>query len=678
MTKLKANREDKKQQATVQRNTNTSAASRQQKTGAVSPANSQSGHAPIQAKQSTVPAKNRPVVKFGGHDRTEDKREETSPDGPVQRKEQDDPPWYERAWNATTSAVGTAAGYVSDKAGDAYDYVNDKAEQGSIYLLDKVLPVGMGVAVQLDGGITWGIPLYTGGSATCYIKRADKNTVNLLVRKQGTLALDTGVGASAMMGGAKRGNRPAAGIGAEAGANVQAGVQGTNIEEYNIPVPKFLSFVGKSALTTMLSTNAMMTPLNNLMSQHADQYRTRQRFEFGIFAQADAEAGVGVRRASDNFQDKAGPGGTRHGRSSWGPDGDRDFQGSKPKMLEGDPLALLNFLGIFGSAQIRGQVGGGVEQQRQGKKTITSLYMEGEVSAMIGLPIPMLNQILQMLPNGVGAGAELTFTQEPGKKTQTHLKVYQKQGEDQVYAGSANQQSFNINLTNLLSVDQIVQGLKSGKAPVTIASMKQAFEKVSFFNRILLSGGTTGMLRKFLRKQQGTRSLLSDQTKKMSQNAGASYDVYLDLGAEMSGPDFMKIVQKVLKVGSRAIDATKDAKGIAQTYKALQDFINGYAESPELTALIDDVLDGFIIDKAVLRVQGSLGFGISGKLSAGAKVRGDLSAQGGLFSEVDYVQAMGQGGRMNLRHLIESLPQVMNDPVKYFPGSPLIKAIYGG
>ena len=687
MDKVLLNQEREKQHQGVQRaqqNTSNQKTSQLRGRQGVGTNTNTSGNAPIQAKYGNIPSKNRPVVRHGGHDRTTVDRSQSDPDGTIQRKEgPGDPPWYERAWNATTGAVSDAADYVGEKASDAADYVGDKAgqaadyaneklEQGSVYLLNKVLPVSMGVSLQLDGGITWGIPLYTGGSATCYITRTSNNNVHLKVRKQGTLAFDTGVGASFMVGGASKGGRPGAGVGGEAGANFQAGVQGTHIEEYNIPVSKFLKFVGSAALSNLMDSNILMSPINQMMTQYGDQYRYRQKFDFGVFAQGDAEAGIGVRRRNEDAT-------TNSGASTWNRDQDRNFEGSRPELLKGDPMALLNFLGIFGSAKIRGQANMGLDQRRSGKKTVTSIFMEGEVSSMINLPIPMLNQLLQMLPSGIGIGAELEFTQEPGKDTVTRLKVYQKSGEDEVYAGSASKQSFNINLSSMMSFDQLLSSLKSGNVAAVVAGadLNKGFEKVSFFHRMLLTGGSSRALRSFLRKQQGTRSLLSDKTKSMAKNAGVGYDIYLDLGAQMSGPDFMKIVQRVLNVGQRAIDATKDAQGIAQTYKALQDFFTGTDFSSDLEGAIDDVMEGIYIDTAMLRFSGSVGAGISGKLSAGAKVRGDLSGQGGIHSQIDYVDALGQGGRITLKDLVESFPRVMNDPLTYFPGNPLIRAIYG-
>lgn len=672
-----ANHQDKHQQEQLQttiQQKQTSPNGTVQRKGSYTPYTSkQSDRPPIQAKHAPVPSKYSPVTRS------------ESPTGDVIQRQETDPPWYERAWNAASDAAEGAVDYIGDRANEASEYVSDKMEQGSIYLLNKVLPVGVGVAVQLNGGITWGIPLHTGGSAICYLKRLDENTVNILVRKQGTLAFDTGVGGSFMIGKTGSAGKPGAGVGGEAGANFQAGVQGTGIEEFNVPVPQFLAFASKSALANMLKANMLTRPLNILLEQKADQYRIRQRIELGIFAQADAEAGVGVRRPSDDFKGKEGAGNTQYGTSTWGRNGDREFQGSTPKLVDlfgdkkFDKVALLNLLSVFASAQVRGQVAGGVDQKTEGKKTVTSLYLEGEVTSMINIPIPYLSQFLQMIPSGGGAGVELQFTQEEGKETETSLKVYQKSGEDQVYAGAANNQTFNINLTNLLPTEQILASLKNRQMPqisIKAADVKKAFEKVSFFNRMLLTGGGTKKLKSFLRKQQGTRSLLSDQTKKKTENMGGSYAVYLDLGGEMGGPDFMAIVQKIFKIGQEAYDASKNAENVAQTFKALQDFFAGKADSPELMALLDDVLDGYKVTTALVRIEGSMGLGLSGKLSAGAKVRGDLSAQGGAFVEMDYVKKIGQEGRMNLRHLLEELPKVLDNPLDYFPGNSLLKMLY--
>lgn len=559
----------------------------------------------------------------------------------------------------------------------AKEGISDIMGNGGFDLLDKVLPVGQGLSFQVNGGITWGIPLHTGGSTTYYVKRIDEKTVNLLVRKQGKLALDTGVGMSAFVG-REMSDGKKAGVGLDAGANFQAGLLGTNIEEFNIPAEKFLRFAGKSLLASIATTGAgvMAAPINYMLGKEADQYRIRQKIDLVAFAQADAEALAGIKRPSDNFQDKKITEKVSGGKSTWGRHGDRKTQSSKPSLLDLDPLALLNSLSKAAQVQLKGQVGGGVEQKKEGEKVTTSLYLEGELSTIIQVPIPLIGTLLRMLPGGIGLGVELIFTQEPDKEPQTHLKVYQKGGEDQVYEGGASQQSFLVNLSSLASPEEIIAGLQSGQVPVKVADIKNALEQVAFFNRILLTGGPTAALGGFLRKQQGTRSLLSDSTKSATTNMGIDYGVYLDLGGEMKGPDFMKVVEQLLPIGKDAVDATKNAKGIAQTSQALQDFFAARADTPEVNSIIDEVLDRTVVNTALVRIHGNVGGGFSGKLAAGGKVRGDLSIQGGAFCEIDYVKISGEGGKLNLRTLINDLPNVLNKPLDYLPGCPLLESIY--
>ena len=573
-----------------------------------------------------------------------------------------------------------------DQLGLSVDQITNKVmsklEAGSKVLLDQVMPVGQGITFQMDGGVTWGIPMYTGATITIDVKRTSQDKVNLLVHKRGTVAYDAGFGASFFLGRpSKKGNGGGLGIGGEMGAHFQAGMQGTFIEEYDIPVTKFLQFVSSSILNSysiLGVANSFKNPINHLLIKHAHKYKTRIRAELGVFAKLSAEKGVGIRRSTtDGFQNNKHLLGFRSGDRSWDRTGKRDFQS--------DPKGVLNALGRFASTQARGQIAVGMEQKRQGKKTITSAYFEGEIGVMLGLPIkiPLIHRILSLLPSGVGAGLELIFIQQPDKEPQTHLKIYQKQGEDQIYAGQANQQEFKFDLTKMISFKKLVEGLKNGKIEPTIKNLSatannlsKVFKEVTFFNRILLTGNKFGTLKAFLRKQQGTRSLLSDQTRKSSQDVGFGYAVYLDFGSQMKGPDFTRIVKKLTNTSQKAYKATKNSKGISQTYQALRDFLTGYAKSPELTSLIDDVLDSLVINKASLRIQGTAGFGFSGALAAGAKVRGDLSIQGGKFCEADYIKIAGKGGRMNLRHMINTFPSVMNDPVRYIPNCPLLRDIY--
>ncbi|OJJ23106.1 hypothetical protein BKI52_01785 [marine bacterium AO1-C] len=580
-------------------------------------------------------------------------------------------------WDNTS---GRVIDYVQDT--DAYRAVEEKVEEvidsGAQFVFDYVLPVGQGYHYELSAGVTWGVPIHTGGGGTVYIKRKDANTVHLLVRKYKKLAGDVGVGGAIGLGdsGKKNGKREMM-VGGSAGLNAEAGIQVTSVEEFEIPVSEFLMFVGKEALEQVksLGGSPFQAPVDSLLSGSSSQYLVSDSIDLTLYAQATGEAGIGLMRESDSYNPKDLGGGHKGDMSTWGPTDERHFQGSTPGLFDNDPIGkLASSLGLFISNQVRGQVNAGRTIKKQGNKTITTLSLDGELSAMLNLPIPVVTRFLQMFPNGVGVGMELIFTQEPGAETKIMVQLYQKSGEDKVYAGNYNKQAFQFDVTGLISFDEFVNALEKGTAPLSMPDVKNAFTGVAMENRMLLSGPAMGKLGSFLRRQQGTRSLLADKTKSLASNAGFSFDVYLDLNSHINDVDFMAILNQLKSTYQETKGATKEADGLWETFSALKGYLFG-GNHPELDKLVDEVLNRVVLDKALARLQVSAGTGVSGKLGAGAKVRGDLSVQAGMFCELDVMKHLGQGGQITLRSLIEGFPDMMNHPKKYFSDCPIIDFI---
>lgn len=560
-------------------------------------------------------------------------------------------------------------------------------ERASVAMLDTVLPVGNGFYFELNGGITWGYPIYTGGSALIYVSRASQSQLHILVRKQGRLAFDTGVGGSIMFGRQRSqgaGGRDGLGIGAEAGANFMAGVLGTVVEEYSIPVGDFLNFVGSKAIETAIDTALATTPVTSLLSgpvqdllgTSADEYMTRQQIEGGIFANADAEVGAGLRRPTNSFNDAGeGPGGQTQMRArTWGPGDDRDLQGTTNEL---DSLSFLNhFLSVFLSANASAQLVGGYEQQTAGNTATHAVYLEGQVGAMLGIPIPVVGDFLSSLPPDAGGGIRLELIETPGEPTEIRAVVYLKQGEDQYYAGTAGQQNMVFNLTNIVSVEELANAFRTGQMPaVGPLTFNDFLEKVSFFSRLSL-GMQSRLLGRFLTRQTGTRSLLSDSTlSKARRMWGVELEVYLDYAGEMDGADFMSVAQRLLSAGGQAISSVSGAEDFSSAYEQLSRFFSGYIDSEEFSGLTDDLLDQLAITTAKLRLQLGMGVGVAARLAEGAKVRGDLSVVMGTSCELDIAAMFG--GRVTLRTILEGIGEIIDNPTHYLPQCPILSALYG-
>lgn len=555
----------------------------------------------------------------------------------------------------------------------------DVLAEASIELLDQVLPVGVGFSYEIEGGVTWGYPVYTGGSVIVYVTRQSEERVHLRVRKQGRLAFDTGVGGSVMIGtpsrrgGGGSGSR-GYGIGAEAGANAMAGVQGAFIEEYSIPAGEVLRFVGAQLLETAVSASILGAPLTQLLEGHASEYLIQQRIEGGVFANADAEVSAGIRRPTDSF---GGSGAVGAGGSAWGPNDDRNFQGTRPDILRGDPLAILNFLSVFAGSNVNAGLTFGYDQRTNGDTTTTSLFIEGQFGLMLGLPIPVINDALASLPPNAGGGVELRIVQRPDGEQQVFAVVYIKQGEDQYYAGSAGQQEMVVNLTNILSWEEVFDALISGELPdvSSLGSLPDLLERVSFFQRLSLQSPNLAGFAALLRRQRGARSLLATNTLSRARRVyGAELNAYLDFGADIAGPDFLTIARQLLEASRGAVDSLDSATDLSSAYEALSGYFSGYVQSEAFEALSEQILGTTVVNTAKLRLEIGIGIGVSARLAEGAKARFDVSGQVGMSCELDIIQVMG--GPVSLANLVPRVIEVLDNPTQHLPDCPIIRALY--
>ena len=554
-------------------------------------------------------------------------------------------------------------------------------EEVSVELLNQVLPVGFGFSYEIEGGVTWGYPVYTGGSVIVYVTRQSEERVHFRVRKQGRLALDTGVGGSVMIGSAAgRGSGGSGqrgwGIGAEAGANAMAGIQGTFIEEYSVPTGDVLRFLGPQLLETAVSSSVLGAPLSLLLENHGSEYLIQQRVEGGVFANADAEVSAGIRRPTDSF---GGNGSTSAGGSAWGPNDDRNVQGSRPDILRGDPLALLNFLSVFAGSNINAGLTFGYDQKTSGDTITTSLFIEGQFGLMLGLPIPVINDALSSLPPNAGGGVELRIVQQGEGDPQIFAVVYFKQGEDQYYAGSAGQQEMVVNLTNVLSWEDVFDALISGELPAVSAmpELSAMLEKVSFFQRLSLQSPNLAGFSALLRRQRGVRSLLSTNTMDRARSVyGAELNAYLDFGADIAGPDFLAIARQILEASRGAVDSLESTEDLSSAYQALSAYFSGYVQSEAFEGLSEQILGTTVVKTAKLRLEIGVGIGLSARVAEGAKARFDVSGQVGVSCELDIIQMLGSS--ISLANLIPQVIGILNDPTVYLPDCPIIRALYNG
>lgn len=583
-----------------------------------------------------------------------------------------------------SSDAGKRALKPSDRAGIQADRAREAG--GATALFDKLFPSNSRYHFDFQGGVTWGVPVRTAGHVRGVVSRPPgSDRVKVLVLKAVRLGLDTGVGAGVYFGGKKKG------LGLDAGANLEAGVLGTVIEEYELPVAAVYS-----ALATVWLDQAipalMLNPasqsvgvfLDAFLSDYAERYLVKKKVETGAFAQGVAEATLGIKRPTDETGVA--------GKSAWSlSSAQRKKPGKRPKLaspdfrkmvsgdgsgvvenLNLDPLALLNFLSLRFTALVRGAAVVGVEQDIAGNSV--KAYAEGELGVLLTLPIPGVSQLLSLLPSGLMFGVALYFHYAGDKLDKVLLSVYRFSGEDDYLAGPADRQELRYPLSEVVAIPEILGGLVSGQS--FSLSLRQLFahlESAIFWNRMSLGGMAGSNLRTFMRRQHGTRSLIGDEFSAKAANLGGRFELYAELTVKLTGSELSGLAEKLyrlLPAPPSGLTGPPLSDPLLQA-RALVEFLHDYGAeiSGQSDELIAFLLRTLIVRKPAVYMVTAPAVGVGGKLGAGAKARGDIVAEVG-----SVCQAKLQGG--TLGDVIRQIEDVLDRPLHYMPDCWLVKAVY--
>ncbi|WP_237057902.1 hypothetical protein [Microbulbifer sediminum] len=566
-------------------------------------------------------------------------------------------------------------------------------ETGSaIALLNKLFPPNRRYHFDFQGGVTWGVPVRTEGHVRGVISRSPPgDKVSVLVLKTGRVGLDIGVGAGFYTGS----KRHQTGVNLAAGANVEVGVLGTVIEEYELPVADLYSAL-LSVWVDQFSPMLMMNPttqvagtfLNDFLAQYAEQYLVKKKLEIGAFGQGVVEATAGLARPAE----EGGKGRVTTAGSMWSSTAEkRNKPGKKPRLanpevrkmltrdgsgvvqhLNLDPLALLNFLSVRFTTLARGVATVAVEQDIPGNAVKAS--MEGELKVLLEIPIPGVKQLLQLLPTSLGAGVALLFQYEGDKLSDVLLSVYSFTGEDDYLAGPASRQELRFPLSEVVSIPEILQRLAEGK-PMSI-SFLQIFTQLDsaiFWNRVSLGGMRGSGLRTFMRRQHGARSLLGDEFSMKASRLGFRFEMYAEMTVKMSGSELADLATRfyeLLPELPSGLPKPSASDPLVQV-RALADYLSDYGNrlGERSDELIQFLLRSVQVQKPHFYLMSGPAIGAGGKLGAGAKVRGDI------FVELGKTCHAGLKGG-TLADVIAQLEDLVDHPLKYLPDCWLVKTIY--
>jgi hypothetical protein len=498
---------------------------------------------------------------------------------------------------------------------------NENASQDKSWL--KNWPIGVGVSLRGEVGATFGIPLHLAAGAIIEIRRISLSKMGIFIRKNGTVAADTGFGAEV---GAYRGKQ---GVGLKAAANAQGGLKGSSIIEYQVPFDSIADFLFEYGKDTVLSQVYLDRAVRFLFEKMGWKtiaaYEVSRKDELGLFIQGDAVAMAGVqdRNADGTTVDQ-----TTHDRI-----GDRQSLGGPTNMLQ-------RWLTLVASLKIGGEIkiGYGTKklQEKNPNQSRKEYSLSLEAGSTFDLQLPIFN--LAGLPVGSGASGisvkAVITTDGEGNQTleAVTVEIYRKTGELDFYEGAGSQQT--IKLTNPAQTLEDLFALltPNGKTVREVA----ANAEVEVRQRYDLTQGIGLAFKMFMQNRSGTRMLNVDN-KGILDRYGINFGIYLTATFGMNGANVVDMWETIKPAVQEAISSMKGTT-LAQIQEALQNFTTSFEKMKGYEKLEKLLFDHVKVKEGMYRVMFELGLGAQGKVAAAVKARLEGFGMAGGFFDRDLVK----------------------------------------
>ncbi|WP_235299120.1 eCIS core domain-containing protein [Portibacter marinus] len=515
-------------------------------------------------------------------------------------------------------------------------------------VIDYIWPVGYGINLEGGIGATFGIPLHVGVDYVSYIQH--KSTEVMYFFRQGIVkgGLDTGVGAGVFVGsGHQKGGSGDQqgqewGLGAEAGANLEAGLQMKLIQEFDFPIYEDVAFIS----FMLAATGSDSTGISGLTTKLVDQvpgvnldpmrYNTKTKMEFGVYGSASAEANAGLRLGGN----QSGNQGRSNQPNTWGTDGQNpDAQrGNTNQRVDApwySPMNLLNKLNVGAGANLNLSAGIGVELRpadwredsegnREPHTAELDVFGEGSIAANINasLPVPLpLNGL--GVDSTVGVKATWAFVKSGSgffdfDSTFKGASPYFETGDMDLFNGPASETELNSE-GSMLNFEEFIEGISGLKH-------RQRIGLASSFGRKFMSSS---------RRQGAVKSLLGKDYK----HTGINFGGFLTYGLEISKANLQSILRTLFEFHKNHLTD-------GNWQNMLIDFIRFFktGEIPGyMITLIADIVSKTRVTELKVRLQGGIGLAAGAQAAEGAKIRLDGRFAAGVFRETDMIAELGDG-----------------------------------
>ena len=467
-------------------------------------------------------------------------------------------------------------------------------------LLDHHWPVGKGIAILGHVGATFGYPIYLGADREVSVSRPDQTNLSLYRRGELTAAADTGASAGMYLGTKN------AGIGAQVGANAQAGYKATLVQDFQFPVFEEPDTFVTLVLAFLMLEHAFVAQIGEMLVGGIPDpmlYNTRTQFEVKAFAKVTGEAEAGITEPGANT-----PRGAQKGDSA--PD-----IGKKSWLLKMFGMQAS----ILGEAGAEAGVGCEVKQDWSGvtdrsagpKRATLSVFVEAEAGLKLLHSLPFIPQ-LPALTGGVGV--RLNYAATPDEELHyENMELYVKQGDLDRYDGPGGEASLEVTPDMLGDLVRDRGKFLDELADKTV-TVRRRF------------GVATGTGQSWLRRSRsGLRSLLPNSTK-----SAFTLEGYLTVAAVMTGADAKALLE-------RAIKSARKMKGrdFAELVADLMKFLTTGTVPKKLRGELDAIASALAphVQEVKLHGRSGLEVGAGAHVAEGAKARVDVRA--GAYVTVD-------------------------------------------
>ena len=484
--------------------------------------------------------------------------------------------------------------------------------------------------LSLDGsiGATFGVPKALDAELGVEVfRKEDAIVVRRRYLVKGGLDSSLGLRGGFFIGKGKTGSDgKRSGIGGKAGANVEAKLQTTGVQEFEFPFKEDLAILSLIRELAPKSTVMEMTlALFDLFTKSRldpNQYLKKTKYTVGAFAKASAIVEGGMKKGTEDHA-------KRYKKDEYAP----DEQAVPPGFFDMKKLMNMSLKWLISLQGLAGVETKYIETRKNEETgamepVVTEVDLSAELSSL--KQFPLLDFLLALFPDG--AGVKYTYRinrNDPQPEWKNVRKsFYTMSGQLDYYQGPGSETEIIVkegtDLLQLLDTVQVIGGLN-----FDLKLFEQLTQDLKIKRRKMIgpdfgTAAKTDALRKIDRRLQ-----------KMNQglDKGVHYQTYLTLAFKLSVNQRLRELITAIEKSVKLLG--KQESPFQTIYKDIIEFTNSGAIPEYLKEVLEILFAPDVLEEATLRREFGTSVAAGGAAGAGAKVRLDLYGKASLIHEED-------------------------------------------